>query len=45
MAVLGTFLGIIVALALIVVGYFISTQRTLVNLDEMCKNALSQIEV
>ena len=45
MAVLGTFLGIILALALIVVGYFISTQRTLVNLDEMCKNALSQIEV
>ena len=45
MAVLGTFLGIIVALALIVIGYFISTQRTLVNLDEMCKNALSQIEV
>ena len=45
MAVLGTFLGIIVGLALIVIGYFISTQRTLVNLDEMCKNALSQIEV
>ena len=45
MAVLGTFLGIIVALALVVVGYIISTQRTLVNLDEMCKNALSQIEV
>ena len=45
MAVLGSFLGIIVALALIVIGYFISTQRTLVNLDEMCKNALSQIEV
>ena len=37
MAVLGTFLGIIVALALIVVGYFISTQRTLVNLDEAFK--------
>ena len=45
MAVLGTFLGIIVALALVVIGYIISTQRTLVNLDEMCKNALSQIEV
>ena len=26
-------------------GYFITTQRSLVNLDEMCKNALSQIEV
>ena len=45
MAILGMTLGIIVALALIVVGYFISTQRTLVNLDELCKNALSQIEV
>ena len=45
MAVLGLTLGIIVALALIVIGYFISTQRTLVNLDELCKNALSQIEV
>ena len=32
-------------MALIVIGYFISTQRTLVNLDEMSKNALSQIEV
>lgn len=45
MALLGGFLGIIVALALIIVGYFISTQRQLVNLDELCKNALSQIEV
>jgi LemA protein len=33
--------GIVVLLIL----YFISTQRSLVNLDEMCKNALSQIEV
>ena len=45
MAILGGFLGIIVAVALIIVGYFISTQRSLVNLDELCKNALSQIEV
>ena len=45
MAILGMMLGVIVALALVVVGYFISTQRTLVSLDEMCKNALSQIEV
>lgn len=45
MAILGGFLVIIVALALIIVGYFISTQRQLVNLDELCKNALSQIEV
>ena len=44
-ALLGAFLGIIVAVALIIVGYFISTQRTLVSLDELCKNALSQIEV
>ena len=42
---LGAFLGIIVAVALLIVGYFISTQRSLVNLDELCKNALSQIEV
>ena len=32
-------------MAVIVIGYFISTQRSLVNLDELCKNALSQIEV
>ena len=40
-----TLLAIIIVLAIIVGGYFISTQRSLVNLDEMCKNALSQIEV
>lgn len=45
MQVIGVIFGIIVALAVIVIGYFISTQRTLVGLDEMCKNALSQIEV
>lgn len=38
-------LGIIGAIVVLVILYFISTQRTLVNLDEMCKNALSQIEV
>lgn len=38
-------LVIIIVLAVIVIGYFISTQRELVNLDELCKNALSQIEV
>ena len=32
-------------LVVIVLWYFVSTQRSLVNLDEMCKNALSQIEV
>ena len=36
---------IIIVLAVIVIGYFISTQRSLVNLDELCKNSLSQIEV
>lgn len=38
-------LVIIIALVVIVMGYFVSTQRSLVNLDELCKNALSQIEV
>ena len=36
---------IIIILAIVVFGYFIATQRSLVGLDEMCKNALSQIEV
>ena len=36
---------LIVIVAIAVVIYFISTQRSLVSLDEMCKNALSQIEV
>ena len=40
-----TALIIIIALVVIVGGYFVSTQRSLVNLDELCKNALSQIEV
>ena len=38
-------LGIIIFVAIVAIGYFISTQRSLVSLDEMCKNALSQIEV
>ena len=42
---MSTTLIIIIVLAVIVIGYFISTQRSLVNLDELCKNALSQIEV
>ena len=45
MQAVGVFIGVIVALAVIIIGYFISTQRSLVSLDEMCKNALSQIEV
>ncbi len=38
--------GFIILALIIVVGmYFVSTQRSLVQLDENCKNALSQIEV
>ncbi len=40
-----TALIVVIALVVIVGGYFVSTQRSLVNLDELCKNALSQIEV
>ncbi len=40
-----TVLLIIIVLAVLVGWYFVSTQRSLVNLDELCKNALSQIEV
>ena len=36
---------IVIALAIVIFGYFVVTQRSLVNLDELCKNALSQIEV
>ncbi len=36
---------ILIVVAVVVVAYFISTQRSLVGLDELCKNALSQIEV
>ncbi len=43
--VLSVFLGLIIVAVIAVALYFISTQRTLVKLDEMCKNALSQIEV
>ena len=42
---IGLFFGVIVAIAIIVILYFISTQRSLVSLAEMCKNSLSQIEV
>ena len=38
-------LFIIVALAILVAGYIISTQREFVHLDELCKNAMSQIAV
>ena len=36
---------VVIVLALLVVGYIISTQRELVHLDELCKNATSQIAV
>ena len=36
---------IIVAVLAVIVMWFISTQRELVKLQELCKNALSQIEV
>ena len=36
---------ILIILVVVIGGYFIMTQRSLVNLDEMCKNALSQIQV
>jgi len=39
---------VLTIIALVVVAlllYFVKTQRSLVNLDELCKNALSQIEV
>ena len=38
-------LFIIIALAILVAGYIISTQREFVHLDELCKNAMSQIAV
>ena len=36
---------IVVALVVGVIFYIISTQRSLVQLEELCKNALSQIGV
>ena len=38
-------LGVVVLLIIVLVSWFISTQRQLVNLDELCNNSLSQIEV
>ena len=43
--VLVVLLAIIIGLIVIVALYIFSTQRTLVNLDELCKNAFSQISV
>ena len=36
---------ITVVVVAVILLYFVNTQRSLVNLDEMCKNALGQIEV
>lgn len=38
-------LGVLVLVAAPIVWWFVKTQNELVNLDEKCKNALSQIEV
>ena len=38
-------LGIIIVLVIAVLLYIYNTQRQLVNLDELCKNAMSQIAV
>ena len=45
MGVLSGILIVIIALVVIVAIYIFKTQRELVNLDELCKNALSQIAV
>ena len=45
MGVLSGILIVIIALVVIVAMYIFKTQRELVNLDELCKNALSQIAV
>jgi len=45
MSILEIFLVALLVIVAVVVLWFISTQRELVNLDEKCSNALSQIEV
>lgn len=45
MGALVTILVVIIALVVIVLLYIYNTQRKLVSIDELCKNALSQIEV
>ncbi len=45
MTLLAIVLIVLIAFIGIVVLYIISTQRKLVNLDEMCRNAMSQISV
>ena len=44
-AVLVLILGIIIFLVVAILVYIFNTQRKLVNLDELCKNAMSQIAV
>ena len=43
--ILATIMGGIVALVLLIAFYVFKTQRKLVHLDELCRNALSQIAV
>ena len=38
-------LGLIIVLVVVVLLYIYNTQRKLVSIDELCKNALSQIAV
>ena len=38
-------LGLVIFIVIVCALYMFSTQRSLVTLDENCKNALSQIEV
>lgn len=44
-AILLLVLGVILLLIIMVAVYIFKTQRQLVNLDELCKNAMSQIAV
>ena len=45
MIVLAALLGLILFLVVVVLVYIYNTQRKLVSIDELCKNALSQIAV
>ena len=45
MKVLAVLLGLIIFLVVVVLVYIYNTQRKLVSIDELCKNALSQIAV
>ena len=45
LTILVVLLVLLLLVVIVVVLWFVSTQRELVRLDELCKNALSQIEV